>query len=304
MLLRSLILFLIISTNVFATIGEQIQEYSGEQVAGDQVTCNNPPTTLPLDPKVLEELWAPLKNKNNDLFQRLFKNLDALTKLNSAFEKNDPINIAKVFYALKIFADLGDITITEEDLKLILNILIDSYKVQLSPDIVALINQVDKINIKKNKKNETTSIEFMTIGEKDVSFKLPKMESATLKHGAKLTFYDNRYKSLKEVMTEFFEDPGTGTKSKNLMPTPIKDAALLHLNRDEIFTPSAEHLSAVKIEINGFSVVTEKTTEEDARKVKIDRLLLITELNTTNSAFVGGTTGSGYGFSVAVEMPL
>ncbi len=293
---------------IFSFIAYAYANPFGEQVSKDnihdQVVCAPKLDILPIPEGTLEDLWEPLKKQNSELFKRVYDNLDALTRLKESFDKNDPINISKVFYALKIFSDFGDITISNKDLMLILDILKVSYKVELSPEIVEMINQVDKIKVEKNSKKQMTSIILYTKGEKDINFKLPKMEGASLKHKSTLKFYDNRYKDLQEELVEFFEDPGTGTKKKGLMPDSIKNIAIAHLKNKNLYVPNDKKLSPVKIGIEGLSVKTSKTDSEESRNVAIDRLVLIPNLSSDKSAFVGGTTGSGYGFDVSVELPL
>jgi len=214
------------------------------QAEGDRCDCDQNVLTGLLDTSAIERIWAPLKDKNNDLFQKIFANLDQIKQIDSVFDSktNDTKYMAYTMYILKTFADLGDRKIDQEDIQLVLEILKDGYNLNIPPVVFNIIDTIESIEIKSmaggakkikiyNKGKKDTRIDLTQPGLLgDQSGQSLQLQTFNIDHGASIVFRDDKWRGSKKVgsktrklnvhslVDSFLDKRGMGTKKIDSFP--------------------------------------------------------------------------------------
>jgi len=120
--------------------------------------------------------WRPLVKKNEAIFNELVNNLGRIAHIDSTFtDKNDPLFLGYLMYMLKEIAAIGAKTkknIDHEDLRIVLNILKNSYGVQLPELVITLLKKVKHIETRKTAGQGGLSINLFTQDGQDLEIDL------------------------------------------------------------------------------------------------------------------------------------
>ncbi len=153
--------FILFSCSVFSqSFGDKLKagllEKFDQEVEklSDKIEC---PEGLVLDiANVLNEenlkaLWGPLKEYDNDIYQAVLQKLPELKEINTQFtEQNDPNSLGLSLYLIKMFSDLVERELTQEDFQLVLSILSsEPYNLELPELAQSILGSIKSIEIIK-----------------------------------------------------------------------------------------------------------------------------------------------------------